>query len=173
MHRKPSWVAVAFLGVVFLLLSQVSPAAFGQRRRKYKAPPATAHIEVTVVRASNGKPIHNAAVVFHPTKDDKNEGNMELKTNPQGKTALDMIPVGSSVLVQVIADGYRTFGQEYKIDGNSKNILVKMELPKDQYSAYEKGSDLKNKQTNTPKAEMGQAAPVDSPLLTPPPKKNN
>ncbi len=34
--------------------------------RKYKAPPETAHIEVTVLKGFNKKPIMNAAVIFHP-----------------------------------------------------------------------------------------------------------
>ena len=143
-----------------------------QRGRKYKAPPPTAHIEVTVIRASNGKPIHNAAVVFHPTKDEKNEGNMEVKTNEQGVTSLDMIPIGSSVLLQVIADGYRTYGHEFKIEGDSKKILVKLELPKDQYSTYKGGRDGANAHTNAPQTQMEQASPTDSPLLGAPPKKD-
>ncbi|HEX4021090.1 MAG TPA: hypothetical protein VHX63_08100 [Acidobacteriaceae bacterium] len=173
MHRKQSRVVVAVLGIFFLVLLQAVPAAYGQRKRKYKEPPVTSHIEVMVVRASNGKPVHNAAVVFHPTKDDKNEGNMELKTNEQGKTALDMIPVGSTVLLQVIANGYRTFGQEYTINADKKTILVKLELPKNQYSTYKDGTGPGTAQTNAPQSQMGTAAPTDSPLLTPPPKKSH
>jgi hypothetical protein len=158
--------SLSILGLVFALVAPLSAQL--PRGRKYKEPPPTAHIEVTVIRASNGKPIHNAAVVFHPTKNDKNEGNMEVKTNEEGKTSLDMIPIGSSVLLQVIADGYRTFGQVYKIDGDSKTILVKMELPENQYSTFKAGSKADNAHTNAPQTQMGQAAPTDSPLLAPP-----
>jgi len=59
--------------------SAVSLLAHGQdattkRGRKYKAPPPTGRIEVTITKDFNGKPIENAAVVFHPMAGDKDEG---------------------------------------------------------------------------------------------------
>ena len=36
-------------------------------------------------------PIANAAVVFHSVKDDKDEGNLEVKTNEEGKAIIDII----------------------------------------------------------------------------------
>ncbi len=155
-----------------LFVSVASLSAQVMRGRKAKTAPPTAHIEVTVLRASNDKPIHNAAVVFHSTKNDKNDGNMEIKTNEDGKTSIDMIPIGSNVLVQVIAQGYRTFGQEYKIDGDHKDILIKMETPKNQYTVFKAGSQADNSHTNAPQPQMGAAAPTDSPLLAPPSKKD-
>jgi hypothetical protein len=105
--------------------------------RKYKAPPPAAHIEVTVVKAANGKPVANAAVIFHPIDDgNKDEGNMEIKTNHDGLATLDVIPVGDTILLQVVADGFQTFGENYKIDGDSKQIVVKLNRPVAQYSAY-------------------------------------
>ena len=94
---------------------------------------------------------------------------MEVKTNEDGKTSLDMIPTGSSVLVQVIASGFRTYGQEYKIEGTSQAIVVKMELPTSQYTTYTAGSSADNSHTNAPQSQMGQASPADSTLLNAPP----
>ena len=140
--------------------------------RKYKPPPPMAAVTVTVVRREDGKPLRNAAVVFHPqTKDGGNEGNMELKTNDSGKATLTIVPIGSKVLVQVIAQGYRTFGQEYTVPGAKKSITIQLRRPQEQYSAYVKGPQSADSQTNTPKTQMGQAAPTDSPLLAPAPKK--
>jgi hypothetical protein len=112
--------------------------AFGQeeRGRKYKAPPETAHIVVQVVKASNGKPILNAAVVFHPIKDGKDEGNLEVKSDPDGKATIDVIPIGSLVTVQVIANGFATFAQDYTITDAEKQISVKMVRPQAQVSTY-------------------------------------
>jgi hypothetical protein len=104
--------------------------------RKYKAPPDTSHIEIDVIRGSNKKPIANAAVVFHPVKDGKDAGNLEIKTDPEGKAIIDVIPTGSKVLVQVIADGFATFAQDYQIDEASRTILVTMERPRAQVSTY-------------------------------------
>jgi hypothetical protein len=104
--------------------------------RKYKAPPETSHIEVTVLKGFNKKPLMNAAVVFHPTKDGRDEGNLEMKTDPDGKAAIDVIPTGSKVTIQVIADGFATFAEDYVVNEASRQILINMQRPKAQVSAY-------------------------------------
>jgi len=117
-----------------LLFAQDQP----RRGRKYTPPPATAKITVTVIKAANGKPIENAAVVFHPMKGGKDEGNLELKTNEEGKATIEVIPIGDTVRLQVIANGFQTFGDDYSITTDSKEITVKMKHPDRQYSIYEK-----------------------------------
>jgi len=104
--------------------------------RKYKAPPDTSHIEVTVLKDFNKKPIMNAAVIFHPTKDGIDEGNLELKTDPEGKAAIDVIPTGSKVTIQVIADGFSTYGGVYQINEASRQIIISMIRPRAQVSTY-------------------------------------
>jgi 5-hydroxyisourate hydrolase-like protein (transthyretin family) len=117
-----------------LLLS----AQDAKRGRKYTPPPPTCKITVTVTRATNGKPVENAGVIFHQIKDGKSEGNMELKTNEDGKAVLDVIPVGDTVRLQIIASGFQTYGADYQLDGATKDIDVKMLRPGKQYSIYEK-----------------------------------
>ena len=107
-----------------------------QHGRKYKAPPETSRIEVTVLKGFNQKPIMNAAVVFHPTKDGRDEGNLELKTDPEGKAVIDVIPTGSKVTIQVIADGFATFAQDYQVNEASRQIVISMIRPRAQVSAY-------------------------------------
>jgi hypothetical protein len=107
-----------------------------RRGRKYKAPDPTSHIEVEVTKKFNGKPIPNAAVVFDATLDGKDQGSLEVKTDPDGKATIDIIPTGSTVRVQVIATGYATFAQEYPVDGPSKSIAVAMMHPQAQVSSY-------------------------------------
>jgi hypothetical protein len=123
-------------------LALLSLQAFGQdsptrRGRKYKPPPDTSHIVVQVLKKANGKPIMNAAVVFNPTKDGKDIGSLEVKTDPDGKASIDVIPTGSVVRVQIIADGYATYAEDYQIDEPSREILVSMVRPREQVSAYE------------------------------------
>lgn len=111
------------------------------RGRKYTPPPPTCKITVTVTKATNGKPVENAGVVFHPIKDGKDQGNMELKTNEEGKAVLDVIPVGDTVRLQIIAQGFQTFGEDYQIDSSTKEIEVKLKRPGHQYSIYDKHGD--------------------------------
>lgn len=115
------------------LLAQDSPA---RRGRKYKPPPETSKISVHVSKKFNGKPIMNAAVIFNPFKDGKDIGNLEVKTDPEGKAMIDIIPTGSLVRVQVIANGFATFAEEYQIDEATKDITVEMLRPREQVSAY-------------------------------------
>jgi hypothetical protein len=172
MRRLP----ISFIAVFFLLVSGVVVHPFAdasnRRMRKYKPPPPMGQLEVTVVRAADGKPLKNAAVVFHPKSEDgENDGNMELKTNEDGKATLNIIPIGSRVLVQVIVPGYRTFGEEYDVPSSTNSVTVKLLPPEQPYSVYGKNSAKSDRQTNTPQTQMGHAEPADSPLLTPPEKK--
>ncbi len=136
-------VFVSIFALSFGLLA-MAPAAHGQddssnttrRGRKYKVPPATSHIEVNVLRNYNGKPVANAAVIFHSIKDGKDEGNMEVKTNEQGKAVIDIIPTGSSVDVQVIADGFATYADTYQVNEAERAIDIKMVKPRAQVSTY-------------------------------------
>ena len=134
--RRSVWYQFALVLCISLLAS--SPAFGSQYRgRKYKAPPPTSRIEVQVVKKFNGKPLANAAVVFNPSKDGKDLGSLEVKTDPEGKAVIDIIPTGSTVRVQVIANGYATFGQDYQVDQSAKQISISMIRPQEQVSAYE------------------------------------
>jgi hypothetical protein len=105
--------------------------------RKYKAPPESCHITVEVLKGFNGKPIPNAAVIFHPVKPDGTEmGGLEMKTAPDGKAIIDVIPVGSHVRLQVIAGGFATYGGEFDTPATSKEIQVKMIRPREQISIF-------------------------------------
>ena len=169
-RSKGSCTAVVVLLVVELLAPSISHA---DRHRKYKPPPPMSKVTVTVLRAADGKPLKNAAVVFHPALGDTQEGNMELKTNDEGVATLSIVPTGSQVLVQVIMQGYRTFGQKYDVPGSEKSITIKLLPPDQQYSVYTKNNPNADMQNNAPKAQMGHAEPADSPLLEPAPKKKN
>jgi hypothetical protein len=107
-----------------------------QRGRKYKAPPPSSRIEVTVLRASNGKPVESAAVIFHPIEGERDTGGMELKTSEDGKAVIDVIPIGDTVRLQVIAKGFQTYGKDFKVDKDSLTMEIRMKRPGEQYSIY-------------------------------------
>ena len=111
------------------------------RGRKYKAPPETSKIEVTVLKSFNKKPIDGAHVIFHPEMNGKDEGYMELKTHQDGKAVIDVIPTGSTVRLQVLADGFATYAQDFTISEPERTITVEMERPKAQVSTYVDNSD--------------------------------
>ena len=128
-----------------LVAGAVSHAQDNDRRgRKYKAPPPSSTVEVTVLKADNGKPIENAAVIFHPIEGDKDTGSMELKTNEDGKATIDVIPLGDTILLQVIANGFQTYGQQYKIDKLQMSMQVKLNRPVSEYSTYKNNNAGRN-----------------------------
>ena len=144
------------------------------RGRKYKAPPQTSHVEVLVTKKLTGKPIVNAAVVFRAIRDGKDDGNLEVKTDPEGKAAIDVIATGSTVRVQVIADGYSTYAEEYLIDQPSREIHIDMLKPREQVSAYVDNSGKASSrkagvQEAEPRAKTPAPAPTLQPRTTPPP----
>ena len=166
-------------GLVLALLgsSLLAGTSFGQRGRKYKPPPDTSHIEVLVTKRSNGKPITNAAVVFRSTLDGRDEGNLEVKTDPEGKAAIDVIPTGSTVRVQVIADGFATYAEEYLVTEASRVIPVAMLRPREQISAYQdntgKVSQRKMGVQEPAKPDMNkQPATPPKPAPVPPSESN-
>jgi 5-hydroxyisourate hydrolase-like protein (transthyretin family) len=128
---------IAVVGLVLVLGSVTLQSQDTDKRgRKFKAPPPTARIDVTILRDSNGKPIENAAVIFHPMEGERDKGAMELKTNEDGKTMIDVLPIGDTVRLQVIAKGFQTYGQDFKVEKAGMAFEIKMKRPGEQYSIY-------------------------------------
>ena len=117
-----------------LLVTLVSLGAFaGQKSSDQK----TASVNMIVVRESNGKPVKNAEVVLHLVDNhgkQKEEG-LELKTHDDGKAEATGIPYGK-VRIQVIARGFKTYGQDVNIDQPNLELTIKLEKPAEQYSIY-------------------------------------
>ena len=134
MYRRSTSSICAVVALCALILSLEAFAQSPNRRgRKYKPPPPTAKIEVSVLRDTDGKPIENAAVIFHTLKE---KGNMELKSNEDGKALIDVLEIGETVRLQIIAKGFQTYGADYPIDKEDLAIEVRMKRPGEQYSIY-------------------------------------
>ncbi len=99
-------------------------------------------LRFAVVRDSDGKPVRNAAVILHPMKrkGKQAQGEVELKTDADGKTSVAGIPYGP-LRVQVLAPHFQTFGEDYEISQADMLITVKLKHPGEQYSVY--GDDKK------------------------------
>jgi 5-hydroxyisourate hydrolase-like protein (transthyretin family) len=115
--------------VVFFFLA--IPAFAGQQ----KAPSAS--INLVVLRQANGKPVRNAEIVLHPvdTKGKQKQEGLELKTHEDGKAGITGIAYGKW-RIQVIAPGFKTYGEDYDINQPSHEITIKLQKPSEQYSIY-------------------------------------
>jgi hypothetical protein len=159
LDRSHVWICalVAGIGLSACSLALLAQDDNNQHGRKYKAPPPSAHIEVTVLKDFNGKPVTNAHVIFHPTEGDRDKGSLELKTDEDGKAIIDVIPIGDTVTLQVIADGYQTYGQSYKIDKAEMTMEIRMKRPGGQYTIY------KNNSANSGSGSGGPSTPAPPP----------
>ena len=143
---------MAFLGSVFPFLRRatllstflaLAPAG-GQgehHERGYKAPPPTATVKVTVEKATNGKPLPNASVIFRAVRNEEEPSNLEMKTDPDGNASLDLLEVGSHVTVQVIAYGYATYASSFDLVSGGTEVVIKMQRPRAQISVYGESED--------------------------------
>jgi hypothetical protein len=120
------------LSVLVLSFAVAAPA----KNKKKDDPLAT--INFMVIRDENGKPVRNAAVVMHPVDEDGNQtsSGLELKTGPDGAASYDGVPYGT-LRIQVLAPGFQTYGQDYKIAEPTMAITIKMKRPAKQYSIYD------------------------------------
>jgi len=92
-------VAIAGLGVIGLTWAQDDEGP-------------TSSLKFVVVRDTDGKPVRNAEVVLHPVKrkGKQDKGELDLKTDADGKTSMDGVPYGP-LRVQVLAPHFQTFGK--------------------------------------------------------------
>ena len=105
----------------------------------------TSRLRFVVMRDSDGKPVKDAAVVLHPVKrkGKQEQGELDLKTDAEGRTSVDGIPYGP-LRVQVLAPHFQSFGEDYEINKAEMEITVKLKRPGGQYSVYENhGADKK------------------------------
>jgi 5-hydroxyisourate hydrolase-like protein (transthyretin family) len=138
LHRTQARLCLLATSLILILcsLAAVAQGKPSNRGRKFKPPPPSARIEVTVLRDVNGKPIENAAVIFHSVEGGRDKSNMELKTNEDGRSIIDVFPVGDMVRLQIIAKGFQTYGQEFKVEKPEMTFEIRMKRPGEQYSIY-------------------------------------
>jgi len=139
-----------FLALLLALLA-TSSLAFSQQD---KEDGPTSLLSFVVTKDDNGKPVRNAAVIMHPVNEKGKQvpGGAELKTDLDGKTSFDGIPYGK-LRVQVLAQGFQTYGEDFDIDKPRMEIAIKLKRPQHQFSVYDdhpKDTTAQPKQDNPP-----------------------
>ena len=94
------------------------------------------------VKSPGGKPVENASVIVKFVKGHsvtklgkKIRKEWELRTNQEGLVKIPPIPQGT-ILVQIIAKDYQTFGQNFDVDEEEKTLNITLNAPQPQYSAH-------------------------------------
>jgi hypothetical protein len=95
-------------------------------------------INFLVLKDDNGKPVRSAAVIMHEVnaKGKQERGDLELKTDADGKASFDEVPYGM-LRVQVLASGFQTYGEDYEIKGPKLDVTIKLKRPQGQFSIYD------------------------------------
>ena len=121
-------------------------------------------VAFVVLRDYNGKPVKNASVIMHPVskKGKQKNSGLQLKTNTDGKTSFDGIPYGP-LRVQVLAQGFQTFGEDYDVNKPDTEITIKLKRPQGQYSIYEDHPEAKKDETKPPEQKSDPKAPEQKP----------
>jgi hypothetical protein len=134
------------VSMVMAVMIVLALGMIGSARAQDDEGPMSA-LRFVVVRDSDGKPVRNAEVVLHPVKrkGKQAKGEMELKTDAEGRTNIDGIPYGP-LRVQVLAPHFQTFGEDYEINKAEMEITVKLKRPGGQYSIYEDHGEEKKPQ---------------------------
>ena len=110
-----------------------------------------AELKFLVVKDYNGKPIRNASVVLHPVERNgkQSRGGLQIKTDPEGKANYEAVPYGK-LRIQVLAQGFQTFGEDYEVNQPNMEITIKMKRPSEQYSIYQDHPGDKKEEKNPP-----------------------
>ena len=135
--RRPRFLNLKTIVSAALALWVLALGAAAQRDRRAEEEP-TAAINFLVLKDDNGKPVRNAAVIMHPVNSHgkQQRGGMELKTDSEGKSSFDGVPYGK-LRVQVLAQGFQTFGEDYDVNQAKMELTIKLKRPQGQYSVYD------------------------------------
>ena len=94
------------------------------------------------IKNKSGKPVDHASVTVKFVKGHslaklgrKIRTEWDLQTNEEGIAKSPPIPQGT-ILVQVHAKNYQTFGQNFEVDEEQKTLEITLNPPQSQYSAH-------------------------------------
>jgi hypothetical protein len=130
------WLKTSLRVVPFLILL-IAVAANGQDKAadpNAKADSGSKDVRLTIVvtGGEEKKPIDSASVYVRYVEEHKHGRDkkieMNLKTNQSGLCHVPVIPPGR-FLVQVIAEGWKTYGEYYDINQTEQTINITLARP--------------------------------------------
>jgi hypothetical protein len=93
-----------------------------------------------VVQGQDDKPVPRASLIVRTLKGKdlkKIDQSLQLRTSQQGTAPIPPLKRGF-ILVQVIAEGYQTFGDRFELTEPEQTITITLKPPQKQYSVHEK-----------------------------------
>jgi hypothetical protein len=120
--------------ISFLILLLATVASGQDKDADAKARPSSQDVKLTIVitGGEEKKPIDSASVYVRYVEEHKHGKDkkieMNLKTNQSGVCHVPVIPPGK-FLVQVIAEGWKTYGEYYDVNQTDQTISITLVRP--------------------------------------------
>ncbi len=120
------------IAAIAIVACFAAAAAWGRSnddKDKKSKEPLTTRIRVQVTAGEENKPVDSASVYVRYAAGRRHKmAEMNFKTNQDGSVKVPEIPRGK-VLIQVVAQGWKTFGRWYVLEKEEETIQIKLEKP--------------------------------------------
>jgi hypothetical protein len=122
---------ICLIASLALLLTSFSPPTFAPALAAQSDKPAAKHngttrLRIEVTGGDANKPVAEASVYLRFANDKKAE--LDLKTNQEGIARSPEIPQGK-ILIQIIAPGWKTYGEYHDVTETEQTIQVHLVRP--------------------------------------------
>jgi hypothetical protein len=130
--RQMLLICVAGTGLLCAPLILLGQTKDSPSKEQAPAPAPLNRLRIEVTGGDSNKPVENASVYLKTVeeravlKDKKTELN--VKTNQSGVAHIPEVPVGR-VLIQIVADGWKTYGHWYDITDPKQVIKIHLDRP--------------------------------------------
>lgn len=118
--------------LAFTLVLPALPSARQDQSKKQQVPSPENRITIIVTGGDSEKPVENASVYVKTVEEHavlKNKKfEVNVKTNQAGVAHVPDAPLGR-VLVQVVAEGWKTYGHWYDVTDPKQTIKVHLDRP--------------------------------------------
>src|SRR5215472_6610696 len=129
-------LAGSYFGAALFLADQVPaqnpPASSPEPKQDEARPNPLSRITIEVTGGEKETPVENASVYFKYVEEHKIKKNktmeMNVKTNRDGVAHVPDAPLGR-VLIQVLAEGWKSYGRWFDITDPKQTIKIKLERP--------------------------------------------
>src|SRR5215467_924729 len=112
--------------------AQKTPPSSSEPKQGETRPDPQSRITIEVTGGENETPVENASVYFKYVEEHKIKKNktmeMNVKTNREGVAHVPDAPLGR-VLIQVLAEGWKSYGRWFDITDPKQVIKVRLERP--------------------------------------------
>src|ERR1700740_1027746 len=128
----PSLCLAAALFLTNRVAAQNPPASSPEPKQGETRPDPQSRITIEITGGEKETPVENASVYFKYIEEHKIKKNktMELnvKTNRDGAAHVPDAPLGR-VLIQVLAEGWKSYGRWFDITDPKQTIKIRLERP--------------------------------------------